>query len=146
MQWRQWVDEKFVRAITVNIYRNAKEAFQTFDYITEHGNFGWVQRQAARIVGATMMWGLSNRLKKKYGIEGDVRDALYALADEWVDALGKSPFMGGLEPNLADIETFGVIRSVVGTDTFMDLQHNTRIAAWYERMMKVVGDSSRIRE
>jgi len=144
--WRKWVDEKLVRGITVNIYRNAKESFQTFDYITEHGNFGWVQRQAARVVGATMMWGLSNRLKKKYGIEGDVREALYAMAEEWVEGLGDNPFMGGSSPSLADIEAFGVIRSVVGTDTFHDLQHNTRISGWYERMMKEIGETSRLSE
>lgn len=145
-QWRKWIDEKFVRAITVNIYRNAKESFQTFDYITEHGNFGWIQRQAARVVGATMMWGLSNRLKKKYGIEGDVREALYTMADEWVQGLDGKPFMGGSSPSLADIEAFGVIRSIVGTDTFHDLQHNTKISGWYERMMKEIGESSRISE
>lgn len=144
--WRKWVDERLVRGITVNIYRNAKESFQTFDYITEHGNFGWIQRQAARVVGATMMWGLSNRLKKKYGIEGDVRNALYAMADEWVEGLNGKPFMGGLSPSLADIEAFGVIRSVVGTDTFHDLQHNTKISGWYERMMKEIGESARLSE
>ena len=145
-EWRRWVDEKFVRAITVNIYRTANESFQTFDYITTHGNFGWAQRQAARIVGATMMWSLSNRLKKKYGIEGDVREALYTLAEEWAQGLQGQPFMGGATPSLADIEAFGVIRSITGTDTFHDLQHNTRISPWYERMMKEVGDSSRISE
>lgn len=143
-EWRRWVDEKFVRAITVNIYRTANESFQTFDYITTHGNFGWAQRQAARIVGATMMWSLSNRLKKKYGIEGDVRQALYALAEEWAQGLNGQPFMGGEAPSLADIEAFGVIRSITGTDTFHDLQHNTNISPWYERMMKEVGDSSRL--
>lgn len=142
--WRRWVDEKLVRALTVNIYRNARESFQTFDYITEHGNFGWMQRQAARVVGATMMWGLSNRLKTKYGIEGDVREALYRMADEWIQGLDGKPFMGGASPSLADIEAFGVIRSVVGTDTFHDLQHNTEISSWYERMMGAIGESSRL--
>mgnify|MGYP001810616533 CR=1 FL=1 len=33
------------QVITVNIYRNMHEAFQTFDYLSEHGNFGWVPRQ-----------------------------------------------------------------------------------------------------
>ncbi len=34
---------------------------------------------AARIVGATMMWGLSGKLKKKYNVEGNVRDNLYKV-------------------------------------------------------------------
>ena len=142
--WRRWVDEKLVKAITVNIYRNARESFQTFDYITEHGNFGWMQKNAARIVGATMMWSLSNRLKKKYGIEGDVREALYGLAEDWVRGLDGSPFMGGDRPSLADIEAFGVIRSIVGTDTFNDLQHNTGIGPWWARMLEQVGTSTKL--
>ena len=34
---------------------------------------------AARVVGATMMWGIGGKLKKKYGVEGDVRQALYKV-------------------------------------------------------------------
>lgn len=144
--WRRWVDERLVKVITVNIYRSAREAFQTFDYITEHGNFGWVQREAARVVGATMMWSLSNRLKKKYKVEGDVREALYGCASEWVAAVGDRQFLGGDKPSLADLEAFGVMRSIVGTDTFMDLQHNTQVGPWYERMMAVVGETSKVAE
>jgi microsomal prostaglandin-E synthase 2 len=144
-KWRRWVDERLVRVITVNIYRNAHESFQTFDYITKHGNFGWAEREAARVFGAGMMWGISKRLRKKYGVEGDVREALYECAAQWVEAVGpERPFLGGSSPNLADLAVFGVMRSVVGTDTFMDLQHNTEIGPWWERMMEVVGPSARI--
>lgn len=145
-RWRRWVDERFVRVITVNIYRTARESWQTFDYITDHGNFTWFQREAARIAGSTMMWALSSRLKKKYGIEGDVREVLFACADEWSEAVGNGKFLGGDTPNLADLAVFGVIRSVVGTDTFMDLQHKTSISPWYERMMTAVGESSVVRD
>ena len=91
-----------------------------------------------------MMWGLSKRLRKKYGVEGDVRQALFADADAWAAAVGEArPFMGGERPGLADLAVFGVMRSVVGTDTFHDLLHSTRVAPWYERMMAAVGDSAR---
>lgn len=144
-KWRRWVDERLVRVITVNIYRTAKESFQTFDYISEAGNFGWVHREAARIAGATMMWAISNRLKKKYNVEGDLREALYKCANDWVDAVGDDrPFLGGDAPNLADISVFGVMKSITGTDTFMDLQHKTRIGPWYERMFEAVGETSRL--
>lgn len=42
-------------------------------------------------------------------------------ADEWVAALGGRPFMGGTQPDLADLAVFGVVRAVTGTDTFNDL-------------------------
>ena len=58
-RWRRWVDDRFVRVITINIYRNARESFQTFEYIAEQGNFSWAERQGARVIGAGMMWALS---------------------------------------------------------------------------------------
>lgn len=142
--WRQWVDARLVKVITVNIYGTAKEAFQTFDYISATGKFNWFEAESARVAGAVMMWGISNKLKKKYGIEGNLREELYLCGDQWVEALGDRDFLGGNQPNLADLAVFGVVKSVTGTDTFMDLMHRTQIGQWYERMMAQVGDSSRV--
>ncbi|KAL3162916.1 hypothetical protein ABBQ32_009358 [Trebouxia sp. C0010 RCD-2024] len=142
--WRQWVDARLVKVITVNIYGTAKEAFQTFDYISATGKFNWFEAESARVAGAVMMWGISNKLKKKYGIEGNLREELYLCGDQWVEALGDRDFLGGNQPNLADLAVFGVVKSVTGTDTFMDLMHRTQIGKWYERMMAQVGDSSRV--
>lgn len=44
-----------LQVITVNIYRSMHESFQTFDYISEAGNFGWVSREA----GACQRHGVS---------------------------------------------------------------------------------------
>ena len=142
--WRQWVDARLVKVITVNIYGTAKEAFQTFDYISATGKFNWFEAESARLAGAVMMWGISNKLKKKYGIDGNLREELYLCGDQWVEALGDRDFLGGNQPNLADLAVFGVVKSVTGTDTFMDLMHRTQIGKWYERMMGQVGDSSRV--
>lgn len=61
------------------------------------------------------MYGISGKLVKKYGIEGDLRAALLGAANEWSDAVGEGrTFMGGDEPNLADLSMFGVIRSITG--------------------------------
>lgn len=89
------------------------------------------------------MWGIGMRMPKKYNITGDLRDALYAAADEWVDAIGDREFKGGNDPDLADLAVYGVIRSIVGTPTFNDMMHNSRIFPWYKRMMDSVGASSR---
>lgn len=142
--WRQWVDARLVKVITVNIYGTAKEAFQTFDYISATGKFNWFEAESARVAGAVMMWGISNKLKKKYGIEGNLREELYLCGDQWVEALGGRDFLGGSRPNLADLAVFGVVKSVTGTDTFMDLMHHTDIGKWYERMMAEVSTSSRL--
>lgn len=90
IRWRKWVDKTFVQLITVNIYRTVKESWQTFDYITTQGNFNFFEKQAARVSGAGLMYGISGRLIKKYGIEGDLREALYAAANKWTKAVGRS--------------------------------------------------------
>ncbi len=143
-RWRRWADERFVRVVTVNIYRSAREAWQAFDYIAGAGNFGRFEREAARVAGFAAMYAMQGRLKKKYGVEGDERAALRAAAGEWAAALGGRPFLGGGAPNLADLAVFGVARAVVGTDTFHDLQHATEMAPWYERMVAAVGPSARL--
>ena len=58
-QWRRWVDKRFVQVITVNIYRNLAESWQTFNYIAEHANFNFAERQAARVAGSGTENGLS---------------------------------------------------------------------------------------
>lgn len=47
-----------------------------------------------------------------------------------MDAVGQRRFLGGDAPNMADLSMFGVIRAVVGTNTFHDLMHNTKIGPW----------------
>ncbi len=73
---------------------------------------------------------VAGKLKKKYDVKGEPRAELYADAEQWVAAVGDRLFMGGDAPNLADLSVFGVVRSVTGTDTFMDLLHNTGISKW----------------
>ncbi|GMH39397.1 hypothetical protein BSKO_07295 [Bryopsis sp. KO-2023] len=142
-KWRKWVDERFVRIITANIYRTWGESWQTFDYITEHGNFGSVSRHAARAFGSATMWAIGKRMPKKYSIEGDLREALYSDANEWIEAIGKRKFMGGNQPNLADLAVFGVLRAIIGTDAFADVMEHSELLPWFTRMADVVGDTSR---
>ena len=48
-EWCKWVDERFAYRMTPNIYKTLREAMDSFDYITERGNFGFFERQSARI-------------------------------------------------------------------------------------------------
>eukprot|EP01026_Neomeris_dumetosa_P052324 TRINITY_DN4626_c0_g1_i4.p3 TRINITY_DN4626_c0_g1~~TRINITY_DN4626_c0_g1_i4.p3 ORF type:complete len:359 (-),score=74.18 TRINITY_DN4626_c0_g1_i4:123-1199(-) len=145
-RWREWVDTRFVRIITANIYRTVGESWQTFSYITESGNFNWFQRTGARYFGTGLMYSVGRGMPKKYNIEGDLRQNLYSDADEFVKAIGERQFMGGKEPGLADLAVFGVIRAITGTDTFNDLMKNSNILPWYERMREKVGESSEVVE
>ena len=147
-RWRAWVDSTLVRLLSPNIYRSLPEAWEAFRYMTQRNFSPAAAVLPARVVGSLAMWGLSGRLKARYGITGDVRVALYAALDEWVDSgVGEGrPFLGGARPNLADAAVWGVLRSVRGLSTETDMLAHSRIGGWHARMAAALeeGGGSRL--
>lgn len=47
-------------------------------------------------------------------------------------------FMGGKQPNLADLAVYGILNSIEGCDAFKDLLERTKIGKWYFGMKDVV--------
>jgi microsomal prostaglandin-E synthase 2 len=76
---------------------------------------------------------------------GDLREALYGDANEFIAAVGSKAFMGGDKPNLADLAMFGVLSAIRGTDTYNDLVLNSKIGQWLSRMAQTVGDSAEVK-
>ncbi|XP_019156760.1 PREDICTED: prostaglandin E synthase 2-like [Ipomoea nil] len=138
-KWRKWVDNHLVHVLSPNIYRSASEALESFDYITSKGKFTFYERTLAKYAGATAMYFISKKLKKKYNIT-DERAALYEAAETWVDALNGREFLGGSKPNLADLAVFGVLRPIRYLKSGQDMVENTRIGDWYSRMERAVGE------
>ncbi|XP_074279103.1 uncharacterized protein LOC141604585 [Silene latifolia] len=141
--WLEWVDSHLVHVLSPNIYRSTSEALESFDYITTNGNFGYMERMVAKYAGATAMYFVAKKLKKKYNIT-DERGALYQAAETWVDALKDRPFLGGSKPNLADLAVFGVLRPIRYLQSGKDMMEKTRIGDWYSRMEEMVGESCRV--
>ncbi|KAJ6999156.1 prostaglandin E synthase 2 [Populus alba x Populus x berolinensis] len=125
-QWRGWVDNHLVHVLSPNIYRSVSEALESFDYITTHGNFSFTERLVAKYAGATAMYFVSKKLKKRHNIT-DERAALYGAAETWVDALKGRQYLGGLKPNLADLAVFGVLRPIRYLKSGKDMVEHTRI-------------------
>lgn len=84
-------------------------------------------------VGATAMYLISKRLKKRHHLTDDVRSHIYDACDRWTRELKKrgTPFMGGKQPNLADLAVFGVLSSMEGCSAFKDCLDNTKIGDWF---------------
>lgn len=61
-------------------------------------------------------------------------------------AVGSRKFLGGNSPGLADLYIFGILRAISNTDTFQFIMHETRAFPWWQRMVEVVGESSRLEE
>ncbi|XP_041793399.1 prostaglandin E synthase 2 [Chelmon rostratus] len=135
MKWRQWADDWLVHLISPNVYRTADEALASFDYIVREGKFGTYEGFFAKYVGAAAMFLISKRLKKRHNLQDDVRQDLYKAVNSWVAAIGKKrKFMGGEQPNLADLAVFGVLRVMEGLQAFDDMMENTKVKYWYRRM------------
>ncbi|VDN00882.1 unnamed protein product [Thelazia callipaeda] len=140
-KWRKWVDEHFVHLIVPNVYRSWGECIQMFRWFSEAGQWeklipAW-ERYITIYVGAVAMYILSKKLRKKYD-DADVRQLLISACNEWLDALGNSSFLGGQEPNLADLAFYGAMNSFIGSETFYELCNKTEINIWYERMRDTV--------
>ncbi|XP_055023635.1 prostaglandin E synthase 2 isoform X2 [Misgurnus anguillicaudatus] len=138
IKWRKWVDEWLVHLISPNVYRTPTEALASFDYIVREGKFGTFEGFFAKYFGAAAMWIISKRLKSRHNLQNDVRQDLYKAVNDWVAAIGKNKrFMGGDEPNLADLAVFGVLRVMEGLQAFDDMMDHTKVKNWYRRMEKV---------
>nr|XP_033816483.1 prostaglandin E synthase 2 isoform X2 [Geotrypetes seraphini] len=142
MKWRRWADDWLVHLISPNVYRTPREALASFDYIVHEGKFGGVEGFFAKYVGAMAMFFVSKMLKRRHNLQDDVRQDLYKAANDWVAAIGKKrPFLGGEQPNLADLAVFGVLRVMEDLEAFDDLMSHSKLQPWYIKMRKVMQEA-----
>ena len=59
------MDSVFVHTLSPNIYRTAGEAMQAFEYFSKVGNFGTLERYAAKYAGALGMYFIGKHIKRK---------------------------------------------------------------------------------
>ena len=132
-KWREWVDDTFVHKLPVNIYRTPQESLSAFEYIMRVEGFGATQKFLGKYIGAVSMYYVAKRLKKRHNIGGSVRESIYKDGRKWMSAIGDNrKFLGGSEPNLADMSVYGVLSSIEGLDTFRDLMaQNATLEKWY---------------
>ncbi|XP_022920268.2 prostaglandin E synthase 2 [Onthophagus taurus] len=143
-KWRKWVDGVLVHTLSPNVYRTPEQAFQAFNWFSDTGEWdkhfpAW-ERYMMVYVGAVAMWLISKRLKAKYNLKEDVRLSLYDECNKFAKAihLKGTSFMGGNEPNLADLSVYGVLSSIEGCDAFRDLLEYSKIKNWYLLMKDTV--------
>ncbi|XP_011632769.1 prostaglandin E synthase 2 [Pogonomyrmex barbatus] len=146
--WRKWVDEVFVHTLSPNVYRTFNESYKTFNWFSDVGKweeyFPTWERLLIVNVGATAMWLIGKRLKKRHRLKDDVRQSLYDEANHWLRAIKVrgTTFMGGNKPNLSDLAMYGVLKSIEGCDAFQDLLTHTKISVWYDAIKEQVDTHS----
>ncbi|XP_076634278.1 prostaglandin E synthase Su(P) [Colletes latitarsis] len=143
-KWRKWADDVLVHTLSPNVYRTFNEAYETFNWFSKVGKweeyFPTWERLIMINVGATAMWMISKRLKRRHNLKDDVRQSFYDEINKWLGAIRKrgSTFMGGETPNLSDLAVYGILKSIEGCNAFKDALTNTKLKTWYNAMTKEV--------
>ena len=143
-KWRKWVDDTFVHTLSPNVYRTPSESLQTFRWFNEIGewdkHFAAWERFVVVYIGSAAMWVIAKRLKKRHGLKPDVRQSLYDETNVWLKAVKSrgGRFLGGQQPNLADLAVYGALSAIEGCDAFLDLCANTNVKPWFDSVKSAV--------
>lgn len=91
-------------------------------------------------VGASAMWLISKRLKKRHNLKDDVRQSFYDEINVWLKEIKAKggTFMGGENPDLSDLAVYGVLKSIEGCEAFKDALQHTKLSTWYDAMKEKV--------
>ena len=143
-RWRRWADDTLVHTISPNVYRTPSESLESFQWFSETGRwlevFPWWQERLVVWLGAGVMWIVGKKLKKRHNLHDNVRLSLYNECHKWCKALPKKEtFMGGAQPNLADLAVFGVLCSMEGCRAFQDACDTVpRLREWFGSVKEAV--------
>ena len=79
-------------------------------------------------------------ISSRHNLKDDVRLSLYDECNKFMKELEtrKTPFLGGEDPNLADLAVYGILSSIEGCLAFGELLQNTNIGSWYFKMKEAV--------
>ncbi|PIO25690.1 hypothetical protein AB205_0111950 [Aquarana catesbeiana] len=122
----------------VSYYPALKSTDEKGKAVTEYQNRYWLMldEQETKQLYAS-------KEAQMHNLQDDVRQDLYKAADTWVKAVGKGKkFLGGSEPNLADLAVYGVLRVMEGLKAFDDMMANTKIKPWYQRMTNAIQEKA----
>jgi len=136
-KWVKWSDETLVRALPPLIYKTLPSSLKAFNYITKEGKFSFFQRALIKYSGALVMMMVAKKKAKKNNIPDPALHFENCL-NEWSEALGSHPYIGGQNPNGADMAVFGILRSVHQLPAKKYMEDNQKVIDWYKKMETLV--------
>jgi microsomal prostaglandin-E synthase 2 len=151
--WRSWARNQLVRFLVLDINSSLVEAWKAYNYIDEFDTIPYANKVFLKVMGAPVMYMVAQKFTKpKLVKSGDlkegenVRQRLHEeinkyVEDALVDPKTKKPrtFHGGKKPDLADIDTYGVLQSIRGHRVYDDIMSSTGIKPWLDEMDKATG-------
>lgn len=142
---------KLLGLLVINTNRNISEARERFAY-AKNTNFSFKEKFMISQFMPLAMYGVKRmfikpRLIKEgiYDPKMDERTALYQEINYWIyEGLNGNQLQGGESPSIADIETFGILRSMAPFPIFKDIQENVKqpeFSSWYSKMEELTNHS-----
>jgi len=139
-KWLKWSDEVLVRSLTPIIYKSLPSSIKAFNYITNVGKFNFFQKALIKYSGALFMTMVAKKKAKQNNIPDPALHFKNCL-NEWSEAIGSHPYLGGKNPNGADIAVFGILRSVHQLPAKKYMEEDENVHGWYKRMESLVYDN-----
>lgn len=160
-EWREWVDKKFIHAISPNVYRSFGESLEAFEWFSKAGDwenqFNWFERVSVHYIGAIVMYLIGKRLRSRWknnkshnivklknllfnnlirhNLKEDVRESMYDYCNEWVSTLN-GKFKGGNKPNLADLVSWNFSVKINSHDnSIIRFNVNKKGSLWIYRLV-----------
>lgn len=130
--WLEWVDEKFKDATIPILYGSLRRSGATSWRIARMERFSWFSSRLYAWSGFLIMRLIAGRKMKADGRKPE--RLWHDLLDEWCDAIGEDPFLGGSTPSIADLAAFGYMRSISPFKQFRTLEAHDRGIAFYRRI------------
>jgi microsomal prostaglandin-E synthase 2 len=135
-KWGEWSEKRLAVYLYPNITRSMEESWECFEYTNNVKEWNPINRVGTRVAGTLAMTMANGKIKKKYNIV-DERKELQLCLTEWVEAVGDKKYLHGEKITLPDLMVFGVLRSIEGLSTFVEImQNNPRLHGWYERVAR----------
>jgi len=131
-KWLAWSDA-FVKGLPAVIYDSLPRSLSAFNYITKVGKFSWFEKRMIKYSGALIMTMVAKKIKKRENIN-DPELFLNQKAKEWAVGLNDRPFMGGDQPNGADLAVYGIFQSIANLPAAKIMRHNSIFDGWVEQM------------
>eukprot|EP00999_Lentomonas_sp_LEN2_P003115 NODE_965_length_1088_cov_10.560874_g921_i0.p1 GENE.NODE_965_length_1088_cov_10.560874_g921_i0~~NODE_965_length_1088_cov_10.560874_g921_i0.p1 ORF type:complete len:312 (+),score=53.67 NODE_965_length_1088_cov_10.560874_g921_i0:115-1050(+) len=140
-KWRDWTRLRLVKHLVVQVNSSLLSSAGAFGYVKKVDGMSFQTRMLAGPIGGTVMWLVAKyKSAPDLGLKkGDDAWGLFMKElDEWAEAVkmtGKGgAFHGGKKPDLADIEVFGALRSVITMPLWEKIAEASDAGTWMKAM------------
>ncbi|KPI83338.1 putative glutathione-S-transferase/glutaredoxin [Leptomonas seymouri] len=152
-KWRKWARGALVRFVTLEFNRTLPAAWAGYSYIDSCDTIPYANKLFLKVIGAPVMYIVALKVTKprlvRDGLmkpDDDPKQLLHEeinrfISEALVDVKTQKPkaFHGGNKPDLADIDTYGVLQSVRGHRVYAEMIAETKIGPWLRAMDALTG-------